>query len=229
MSHPGCDRLWIDGSGIRRRALSDIPHWRNIRRFVANPDDTLEGLLNEPNDDNDDTFLAYGANQLVRIDPISAALPEKPANNGVNQSDCLGYGSFPTCTLRLYRIQKPIGRSGLNSMSWSLQATFGKATRAELRRTIGRRRLRCHCRLKSRHTGCGAGRHLAHKLLGSAPLSGLWKFAQSLFPSPAVQRDDCPADSKKITIKIATYLRLFSLQQKGRRVKVVYWTSNRID
>jgi hypothetical protein len=40
-----------------------------MRRFVANPDDTLEGLLNEPNDDNDDTFLAYGANQLVSDRP----------------------------------------------------------------------------------------------------------------------------------------------------------------
>jgi len=40
MSHPGSDRLWIDGTGITRRVLSGIPHWQDMRRFMANADDT---------------------------------------------------------------------------------------------------------------------------------------------------------------------------------------------
>jgi len=48
MSHPGCDLLWIDGTGITRRALGEIPHWRDMQRFMANPDDALNRLLGKP-------------------------------------------------------------------------------------------------------------------------------------------------------------------------------------
>jgi predicted ATPase/Icc-related predicted phosphoesterase len=44
MSHPGCDLLWIDGTGVSRRALGDIQHWRDMKRFMANPDEALERL-----------------------------------------------------------------------------------------------------------------------------------------------------------------------------------------
>jgi predicted ATPase len=37
MSHPGSDRLWIDGAGVTRRPLADIPHWRDMQRFMAGP------------------------------------------------------------------------------------------------------------------------------------------------------------------------------------------------
>jgi predicted ATPase len=37
MSHPGSDRLWIDGKGVTRRPLADIPHWRDTQRFMAGP------------------------------------------------------------------------------------------------------------------------------------------------------------------------------------------------
>ncbi len=52
MSHPGCDLLWIDGTGISRRKLSDIQHWRDMQRFMANPDDALERLLSKPGADD---------------------------------------------------------------------------------------------------------------------------------------------------------------------------------
>ncbi len=38
MSHPGSDRLWIDGTGVTRRPLADIPHWRDMQRFMAGPE-----------------------------------------------------------------------------------------------------------------------------------------------------------------------------------------------
>jgi predicted ATPase/predicted MPP superfamily phosphohydrolase len=47
MSHPGCDLLWVDGTGVTRRALADIEHWRDMKRFMANPDDALDRLLNK--------------------------------------------------------------------------------------------------------------------------------------------------------------------------------------
>ena len=37
LAHPGADLLWIDGDGITRRPLADIPHWRDMRRFMADP------------------------------------------------------------------------------------------------------------------------------------------------------------------------------------------------
>jgi len=45
MSHPGCDRLWIDQDGINRRPLVDIPHWRDMNRFMRDPDTALRRLL----------------------------------------------------------------------------------------------------------------------------------------------------------------------------------------
>ncbi len=45
MSHPGCDLLWIDEDGINRRPLADIPHWRDMNRFMRDPDTALHRLL----------------------------------------------------------------------------------------------------------------------------------------------------------------------------------------
>jgi predicted ATPase len=45
MSHPGCDLLWIDQDGITRRSLTDIPHWRDMNRFMRDPDAALHRLL----------------------------------------------------------------------------------------------------------------------------------------------------------------------------------------
>jgi predicted ATPase len=45
MSHPGSDRLWIDANGITRRALEEIPHWRDMRRFMRDPEAALHRLL----------------------------------------------------------------------------------------------------------------------------------------------------------------------------------------
>jgi predicted ATPase len=45
MSHPGSDKLWIDQDGIEKRALDDIQHWRDMRRFMRDPDAALKRLL----------------------------------------------------------------------------------------------------------------------------------------------------------------------------------------
>ena len=45
MSHPSCDRLWIDSTGISRRNLQELPHWRDMQRFMADPAAALLGLL----------------------------------------------------------------------------------------------------------------------------------------------------------------------------------------
>jgi len=45
MSHPGSDRLWIDEDGITRRPLDDIQHWRDMRRFMRDPEAALRRLL----------------------------------------------------------------------------------------------------------------------------------------------------------------------------------------
>jgi predicted ATPase len=47
MSHPGSDRLWIDEDGIAERSLDDIQHWRDMRRFMRDPDAALKRLLDE--------------------------------------------------------------------------------------------------------------------------------------------------------------------------------------
>jgi predicted ATPase len=45
ISHPGADRLWIDEDGIMQRPLADIPHWREMNRFMRDPDTALRRLL----------------------------------------------------------------------------------------------------------------------------------------------------------------------------------------
>ncbi len=47
MSHPGCDPLWIDGDGIDRRPLADIPPWRDMNRFMRYPGQALSRLLDD--------------------------------------------------------------------------------------------------------------------------------------------------------------------------------------
>ncbi len=78
MSHPGCDLLWIDGTGITRRKLSDIQHWRDMQRFMANPDDALDRLLNSPSAD-DAADSDDGADQPDQIGQLPAARSGKPA------------------------------------------------------------------------------------------------------------------------------------------------------
>jgi len=56
MSHPGCDLLWIDGTGVARRPLPEIQHWRDMRRFMANPQVELDRLLGKP-----------GAREVTRV------------------------------------------------------------------------------------------------------------------------------------------------------------------
>ncbi len=45
MSHPGADLLCVDADGINRRRLSDIPYWREMNRFMRDPDTALKRLL----------------------------------------------------------------------------------------------------------------------------------------------------------------------------------------
>jgi predicted ATPase len=45
MSHPEADRLWLDQTGIARRPLEEIPHWRDMRRFMRDPETALRRLL----------------------------------------------------------------------------------------------------------------------------------------------------------------------------------------
>ncbi len=45
MSHPGSDRLWMDGDGITRCELDEVPHWRDMRRFMREPQGSLHRLL----------------------------------------------------------------------------------------------------------------------------------------------------------------------------------------
>ena len=45
MGHPGCDLLWIDEDGVTRRSLDEIPHWRDMRRFMRDPEASLRRLL----------------------------------------------------------------------------------------------------------------------------------------------------------------------------------------
>jgi predicted ATPase len=45
MSHPGSDRLWIDGEGITRLPLEEIQHWREMRRFMRDPEGMVRRLL----------------------------------------------------------------------------------------------------------------------------------------------------------------------------------------
>jgi predicted ATPase len=45
MSHPAADLLWIDEEGITRRPLEDIQHWRDMRRFMRDPEAAVRRLL----------------------------------------------------------------------------------------------------------------------------------------------------------------------------------------
>ena len=45
MAHPGADILWVDETGIDRRPLEQIPHWRDMRRFMKDPESALKRLL----------------------------------------------------------------------------------------------------------------------------------------------------------------------------------------
>jgi predicted ATPase len=47
MSHPGSDRLWIDEHGISRRAIEELPHWRDMHRFFRDPAGALARLLDD--------------------------------------------------------------------------------------------------------------------------------------------------------------------------------------
>jgi predicted ATPase len=38
MSHPKADILWIDSEGMEFRELDDVPHWNDMRRFMASPE-----------------------------------------------------------------------------------------------------------------------------------------------------------------------------------------------
>ncbi len=50
MCHPAADLLWVDEDGINRRPLVDVPHWRDMRRFMRDPDDALRRLLGPEGD-----------------------------------------------------------------------------------------------------------------------------------------------------------------------------------
>lgn len=45
MSHPQADILWVDQDGIERRPLEAVPHWRDMRRFMRDPEGSLARLL----------------------------------------------------------------------------------------------------------------------------------------------------------------------------------------
>jgi len=83
MSHPGCDRLWIDNTGITRRALADIQHWRDMQHFMARPDDALDRLLNKTNTGDEDPDGNDGADspprtgETVAIRPASRSATQK--------------------------------------------------------------------------------------------------------------------------------------------------------
>jgi predicted ATPase len=47
MSHPGADILWLGGDGIERRTLEEIDHWRDMRRFMRDPETSLRRLLSD--------------------------------------------------------------------------------------------------------------------------------------------------------------------------------------
>jgi predicted ATPase len=47
MSHPGADILWLGADGIERRALEEIEHWRDMRRFMLDPAASLRRLLSD--------------------------------------------------------------------------------------------------------------------------------------------------------------------------------------
>ncbi len=44
MSLRGADRLWVGEYGLERRELDDIQHWRDMRRFMRDPEGSLKRL-----------------------------------------------------------------------------------------------------------------------------------------------------------------------------------------
>jgi predicted ATPase len=52
MSHPGSDRFWIGEDGVFRCQLEDVQHWRDMRRFMTNPEAALKRLLTEQTTDD---------------------------------------------------------------------------------------------------------------------------------------------------------------------------------
>jgi predicted ATPase len=47
MSHPGADILWLGDDGIERRLLEEVEHWRDMRRFMRDPEGYLRRLLSD--------------------------------------------------------------------------------------------------------------------------------------------------------------------------------------
>jgi predicted ATPase len=47
MSHPGADILWLGDGGIERRLLEEVEHWRDMRRFMRDPEGYLRRLLSD--------------------------------------------------------------------------------------------------------------------------------------------------------------------------------------
>jgi predicted ATPase len=45
MSHPAADLLWIDEAGVTRKELEEMPHWRDMRRFMRDPVSAISRLL----------------------------------------------------------------------------------------------------------------------------------------------------------------------------------------
>ena len=47
MSAPEADLLWIGPGGIERRTLQEMPHWRDMKRFMADTEGSLRRLLGD--------------------------------------------------------------------------------------------------------------------------------------------------------------------------------------
>jgi predicted ATPase len=47
MSHPGADILWLGEDGIECRALEEVDHWRDMRRFMRDPETSVRRLLSD--------------------------------------------------------------------------------------------------------------------------------------------------------------------------------------
>lgn len=47
MAAPEADLLWIGPEGIERRTLQEMPHWRDMKRFMADTEGSLRRLLGD--------------------------------------------------------------------------------------------------------------------------------------------------------------------------------------
>jgi predicted ATPase len=48
MSHPGADILWLGDDGLERRLREEeVEHWRDMRRFMCDPEGYLRRLLTD--------------------------------------------------------------------------------------------------------------------------------------------------------------------------------------